>query len=40
MLGLPDQYITAGTMPLKTLDVGVINLELVYKEESREDLVD
>ncbi|KAK6040233.1 Transthyretin-like family protein [Cooperia oncophora] len=33
--GLPDQYITAGLTPEKTVDVGVINLELTYKDETR-----
>ncbi|KAK5965894.1 Mediator of RNA polymerase II transcription subun it 22 [Trichostrongylus colubriformis] len=34
-IGLPDQYITAGLVPQKTVNVGVINLELIYKEETR-----
>ncbi|KAK6026924.1 Transthyretin-like family protein, partial [Ostertagia ostertagi] len=36
--GLPDQYITAGKVPEKTVDVGLINLELVYKDETRADV--
>ncbi|XGW02144.1 hypothetical protein V3C99_014302 [Haemonchus contortus] len=38
--GLPDQYITAGLNAEKTIDVGVINLELGYKEETRIELED
>ncbi|KAE9413366.1 hypothetical protein Angca_007807, partial [Angiostrongylus cantonensis] len=34
-IGLPDHYITAGKTPLKTVDIGIINLELSYKEEQR-----
>ncbi|KAJ1351504.1 Transthyretin-like [Parelaphostrongylus tenuis] len=36
--GLPDQYITAGLTPAKVADIGVINLELSYKEEERVDV--
>ncbi|PIO60554.1 Transthyretin-like family protein [Teladorsagia circumcincta] len=36
--GLPDQYITAGKVPEKTVDIGLVNLELVYKDETREDV--
>uniref|UniRef100_A0A158PAB3 Transthyretin-like family protein n=1 Tax=Angiostrongylus cantonensis TaxID=6313 RepID=A0A158PAB3_ANGCA len=36
-IGLPDHYITAGKTPLKTVDIGIINLELSYKEEQRVD---
>ncbi|VDM63698.1 unnamed protein product [Angiostrongylus costaricensis] len=36
-IGLPDQYITAGRTPLKTVDIGIINLELSYKKEERVD---
>ncbi|KJH46776.1 Transthyretin-like family protein [Dictyocaulus viviparus] len=35
--GLPDHYITPGPTPRKTMDVGVINLELHYKAEERVD---
>ncbi|KIH57686.1 Transthyretin-like family protein [Ancylostoma duodenale] len=38
--GLPDQYISNGLTPLKTVDVGVINLELTYMEEGRKSIAD
>ncbi|KAJ1351508.1 Transthyretin-like protein 46 [Parelaphostrongylus tenuis] len=37
---LPDKYITAGMTPRKTMDIGVINLELEFLDEEREYIVD
>ncbi|VDL78016.1 unnamed protein product [Nippostrongylus brasiliensis] len=36
-LGLPDQYITSARTPSKVVYLGVLNLELEYKNEERED---
>ncbi|KAJ1351509.1 Transthyretin-like protein 46 [Parelaphostrongylus tenuis] len=37
---LPDKYITEGMTPRKTMDVGVINLEIEFLDEEREYIVD
>ncbi|VDM63700.1 unnamed protein product [Angiostrongylus costaricensis] len=37
---LPDKYITDGMTPRKTMDIGVINLELEFQDEGREYIVD
>ncbi|GMR58528.1 hypothetical protein PMAYCL1PPCAC_28723, partial [Pristionchus mayeri] len=37
--GLPKSYITEGKVPKKTFDIGVINLETVFKQEEREMIV-
>ncbi|GMR39254.1 hypothetical protein PMAYCL1PPCAC_09449 [Pristionchus mayeri] len=37
--GLPKSYITAGKVPKKTFDIGIINLETIFKQEEREMIV-
>ncbi|KAK0409728.1 hypothetical protein QR680_004718 [Steinernema hermaphroditum] len=37
--GIPYQYVSAGKEPKKVFDIGVLNLETVFKKEERELIV-
>ncbi|KAF8384797.1 ttr-46, partial [Pristionchus pacificus] len=37
--GIPKSYITEGKVPKKTFDIGIINLETIFKNEEREMIV-
>ncbi|VDL72967.1 unnamed protein product [Nippostrongylus brasiliensis] len=37
---LPDKYISDGMTPKKTMDIGVINLELIFYDEERKLIID
>ncbi|GMT09109.1 hypothetical protein PFISCL1PPCAC_406, partial [Pristionchus fissidentatus] len=37
--GLPKSYITQGKTPTKTFDIGIVNLETIFKNEEREMIV-